>query len=331
MKKSIILFITIILIAINITSCETSNSTRNNIELESVKTKATDKEENRLNSPNISFDKENKIISWNAVPNADYYIIQIGTEDHTTENLYWDVSDMLRGNYNVAVHACSHNNKYESSIGYPIIITIEGINQSEASLNIKNTYIKSCVLIKIKHYNTTLGITTDSWTYKMQGVIYEETSNKFKILTRNFGFSTDKNYEKRKITVIDYRGNEYTAQISQSSVEKELENLTGLTISKSDVKTTLEPISLANKNPIINQEIITINMENAYYSNFNTVKQYTNVNLKQGVNCFTTDSSCKEIGCAVLNSKYELVGITLGELTTGDPYVLPIATIKKFC
>ena len=207
--------------------------------------------------------------------------------------------------------------------------------------------IKSVVKIYNKSYNTFLGITTDSKAAQGSGVVFEIDSEGWcYVLTNCHVVKKESGYDKQKITVYDYRGKEYQAEMHKGRGKsfEAIDRSYDLAVIKFKcTNENVKAVSLASSNPMEYEDVIALGNPGgqnnaiafgkvAYY----TPVKVTDVPVTFDVLLHDAYTEGGSSGGPLLDSSLELVGIHFagvkagnnGERTHGA--AIPIDKVREF-
>jgi len=187
-------------------------------------------------------------------------------------------------------------------------------------LNLLSTeYISTNVEVRVKHWNTSLfGLVEKDVIYgNGSGVIFADAHGKYYVLTNNH-VVYDKERKKHEYIIQDFKGNRYTAFLITNSAKAEYD-LAALYFTKGSEKLVVS--KLAKKNPILNDEVISIGQPGGQNNaiTFGTIQQYITATLENtpkeesnvtfNVIKHSAPIAPGSSGGVLMNSKFEIVGI----------------------
>ena len=347
--KKLKFIIVVITVVILLTSCS------NDIELEEIEknipktkpsqtTEAIQKE--KLYTPELHVNEKETIIYWQPQDNADYYILTIGNQEFIVRDTKFNYSIMPDGQYKISIisQKDNMNNCEVVPRKQEISIRVKAINYEEIINIISTDTIKSNVTIKVKHYNTFLGIETESTSYQGSGVIYkyyQEYSGEYTyyVLTNYHVVERNNKYDKYEITIEDYQGQIYEAYKRQTKYDQDYDlSVLNFTASKK-----LNFVQMAGSNPKANNKVISIGQPKGQTNSITMGEclKYTSIKLTNGFapsfkviehNSPTNNGSS---GGAIIDINQNLIGINFagtydknGKFING--YSIPIETIKEY-
>lgn len=210
--------------------------------------------------------------------------------------------------------------------------------------------MKACVNITTGEYktaNASIPIKSSIGS----GVIfkaYMKTSNTYHyyVLTNYHVVELTNNYPFYKYTITDFQGNEYKALTPSWLNDASLKQLckeNDLAVLEFETSAQLKVIQLENKNPDINETLISVGQPNGQKNaiTIGTLKGYTQVSLQNDftpsfkVIAHTAPIDHGNSGGAIFNTDLKLAGINFAGSWNEDGsfafgYGIPIETVRKF-
>ncbi len=200
---------------------------------------------------------------------------------------------------------------------------------------LSKTIISSNVKIYKTAYNTGfLGLgKKDQISSQGSGVIFHDQHGYYYVLT-NEHVTKKHNRKYVEFKIVDYKGNQYNAGLSQNGEQADYD-LSVLYFKKGNE--VLHVIKLAQVNPVINEELISIGQPQGQNNaiTFGEVKNYQNVTLTNGFNPtfkvirHNAPIDSGSSGGAVLNLSFNLIGLNFAGIDD-VAFSIPIETIYEF-
>ena len=212
-------------------------------------------------------------------------------------------------------------------------------------LKITNTIttdiIKGVVKIYCKNYNTNfIGVETGRAVSQGSGFCFQAKDGRYYILTNCHVAFKDEGYAYQEFTIIDYQTKEYKGYLYSNAISADYD-LACLYFDATE--TNVKPLTLANDNPIVTDDIIVVGAPKGQSNAiaFGKITAYSTIkvnnvsekesNIKFDVINSNAHSDNGGSGGPAFNSSLEVIGVTYaGSKSANIAYQIPVLKVREF-
>lgn len=198
--------------------------------------------------------------------------------------------------------------------------------------------LKANVIIYNNNYSSFLGIKYKKNNTYGSGFIYNEDEKYYYVLTNNHVVAYDYSYDKHKLVIEDYYGNNYNCEVISADINYDL------ALVRFEKEVELEILEISDKNINVRESVRTMSNPD---SNKNIISEgniscFSNIYLdnnesKVSFEVIVHSASIKggSSGSALLNENDEVIGVTFAGVFDNDGnfikgYAIPVSKINEF-